>query len=60
MLLSDLTQLYGVSGDETNVREFIYDKIKSKCDDIKIDSMGNMIAFKKGKNKSNKKIRKCK
>lgn len=56
MLLSDLTQLYGVSGDETNVREFIYDKIKSKCDDIKIDSMGNMIAFKKGKNKSNKKI----
>lgn len=56
MLLSDLTQLCGVSGDETNVREFIYDKIKSKCDDIKIDSMGNMIAFKKGKNKSGKKI----
>jgi len=56
MHLSDLTQLNGVSGDETAVRRYIYDIIKTKCDDIKIDSMSNMIAFKAHRKKSGKKL----
>ncbi len=56
MHLSALTQLNGVSGNEGCVRKFIYDIIKTKCDNITIDSMGNMIAFKAGKNKNAKKL----
>ncbi len=56
MHLSDLTQINGVSGNENAVREYIYNIIKAKCDDIKIDSMGNMVAYKKGKIKNNKKM----
>lgn len=59
MLLSDLTMLPGVSGDETAVREYIYHKIKNKCDEITIDSMGNMAALMRGTNKNAKKIMLC-
>ena len=56
MHLSDLTKLNGVSGNENAVREYIYKRIKTKCDDIKIDSMGNMVAYKKGTSKNAKKM----
>ncbi|MBE7027580.1 MAG: M42 family metallopeptidase [Ruminococcaceae bacterium] len=56
MHLSALTQLNGVSGNEDVVRKYIYDNIKTKCDKITIDSMGNMIAFKAGKKKNAKKM----
>ena len=48
MLLEELTSLNGVSGDETLVRDFILKHIKPLADEIKIDSMGNVIALKKG------------
>ncbi len=53
--LKDLSNLIGVSGDENNVREYIIENIKDKCE-YKIDNLGNIIAFKKGKNKIEKKI----
>ena len=53
--LKDLSNLIGVSGDENKVREYIIENIKDKCE-YKIDSLGNIIAFKKGKNKIEKKI----
>ena len=56
MHLSDLTQLNGVSGNEDAVRQYIYNLIKTRCDEIKIDSMGNMVAFKKAKKENAKKI----
>lgn len=59
MCLSDLTTLNGVSGNEDAVRKYIYEKIKSKCDNIKIDTMGNIIAFKKGKKAIGKKVMVC-
>lgn len=48
MLLKDLTMLNGISGMEDEVREFIKTRVTEYCDEIKIDSMGNLITFKKG------------
>jgi putative aminopeptidase FrvX len=48
--IKELTELNGVSGNEDEVREYIKKCIKELVDEISIDSMGNLIAFKKGKN----------
>jgi putative aminopeptidase FrvX len=48
-VLKELTELNGVSGNEDDVRDYILSKIKDLADEIKIDTMGNMIAIKKGK-----------
>jgi len=47
-LLKTLCELDGPSGNEAPVRDFIMSEIKDFCD-AKIDAMGNIIAFKKGK-----------
>lgn len=54
--LKELTSLSGVSGDEREVREYILNKIKDKADEIETDTMGNIIALKKGNGKSAKKV----
>lgn len=59
MLLKELTHLNGVSGDESAVREYIMEKIALYADDITVDTMGNLIAFKKGNGESSKKIALC-
>lgn len=46
--LAELSRLSGVSGDEGEVMEYLIPVIKEKCDKIEIDSMGNVIAFKRG------------
>ncbi|MBP5427448.1 MAG: M42 family metallopeptidase [Clostridiales bacterium] len=48
MLLKELTSLNGAAGDEDAVREYIREKIVDIADDITIDNMGNLIAFKSG------------
>lgn len=55
MLLKQLTCLNGGSGDETEVRDFIYNNIKDYIDDATVDSMGNLIVLKKGR-KHDKKV----
>lgn len=50
MFLKELTDLNGVSGGEEVVREYIKEYAVKHCDDIKIDSIGNLITFKKGRN----------
>lgn len=50
MLLEDLTNLNGVSGNEDSIRDYIKNKIENLCDEIKIDKVGNLYGFKKGKN----------
>ncbi|MDR0943912.1 MAG: M42 family metallopeptidase [Ruminococcus sp.] len=47
-LLETLCNLNGGSGDEGKIREFIYEKIKKNADEIRVDNLGNLIAFKKG------------
>jgi endoglucanase len=49
MLLKRLTEASGVSGNEKDVRNLIVDEITNFVDSIKIDRIGNIIAYKKGK-----------
>lgn len=48
MLLKKLTEACGVSGNEKEVRELIINEIKDYVDDIQVDRIGNIIAYKKG------------
>ena len=54
-LLKQLCMLDGTSGDEAAVREFVISQIKDHCE-YKIDNLGNIIAFKKGKKEPSKKV----
>ena len=47
-LIKELTDLNGVSGNENEVREYIKNKINGLCDSIEVDTIGNIIAYKKG------------
>ncbi|MBW4828763.1 MAG: M42 family metallopeptidase [Clostridiaceae bacterium] len=50
-LVEKLVNIYSPSGDENKIREFIKDEIKDFVDEVEIDSLGNLIARKKGKGK---------
>ncbi|MDP4181689.1 MAG: M42 family metallopeptidase [Bacillota bacterium] len=50
-LIKNLTDKFGVSGNEEEIREFIKGEIKSKVDSIEVDALGNLIATKKGNGK---------
>lgn len=49
MLLKSLTEASGVSGKEKEVRDLIISEIKDHVDSLKVDRIGNIIAYKKGK-----------
>ena len=53
--LKALCTLDGISGDESKVRDYIISKIKDKCE-YRIDPMGNLIAFRKGRKKPKNKV----
>lgn len=55
MLLEKLTKASGISGNENEVRNIIIEEIKGHVDSLKIDKIGNIIAYKEGK-KTNKKL----
>ena len=55
MLLKQLTEAAGISGNEKEVRDLIISQIKDHVDLYKIDRIGNIIAYKKGKS-SHKKL----
>lgn len=55
-MLKILTELNGVSGNETNVCDFILSQISAVSDDVIKDPLGNLIIFKRGKNPSGIKI----
>lgn len=46
--LKNLTDINGVSGNEGAVRNYIKDQISHYVDEIIVDAVGNLIAFKKG------------
>ncbi len=48
MLLKTLTESSGLSGNEKEVRDIIISEIKDYCD-VKIDRLGNIIAYKEGR-----------
>lgn len=51
-LLKMLSETNGVSGNENAVRDIIIEKIKDHADEIHVDSMGNVIALKRGADES--------
>ncbi|MFT6715507.1 MAG: putative aminopeptidase FrvX [Saprospiraceae bacterium] len=53
-LLKDICEVAGAPGFENRVRELVINEISPLVDSINVDNMGNVIAFKKGK--ENKKI----
>ena len=52
--LKDLCDLCGASGNEEKVREYIISQIDGFCD-YHVDSLGNIIAVKKGKKRATNK-----
>lgn len=54
-MLKKLCSLNSTSGDENSVRNFIIKEIKDYCD-YQVDNLGSVIALKKGKKSSDKKI----
>jgi endoglucanase len=56
MLLEQLSNAIGVSGDETEVRKIILEAIQGHVDHISMDSIGNLIATKKGTGSSDLKV----
>ncbi|MFX0169681.1 MAG: M42 family metallopeptidase [Candidatus Hodarchaeota archaeon] len=47
-LLKELSEIIGISGHESNVREFIQGEIEDFVDDIWVDPLGNLLAVQKG------------
>ncbi len=58
-LIEELCNISGVSGNEEKVCEFIQNEIKDHVDTLKVDSMGNLIVFKKGKKTPKKRVMIC-
>lgn len=54
-LLKKLSETNGVSGNENNIRDIVKEELKNITDNITVDSMGNVIAFKQG-NRNDKTI----
>lgn len=55
-LLKKLCLLNGISGDEHKVCDFIIEQIKDYADVISVDNLGNLLVYKKGKNKPQNKL----
>jgi len=48
MILKQLSEAIGVSGDEGGVRAVVLDAVREHADEVKVDALGNVIAFKRG------------
>ena len=49
-----LSEISAVSGNEDAMRAYLIPKIKKVCDTLEVDSIGNIIAYKKGRDSSRK------
>ena len=54
-MIKTLSLLCGTSGRETKVRDYIISQIDGKCD-WHVDALGNIIAFKKGRETASHKV----
>lgn len=54
-LIKKLTEAYGPSGNEGEVRELIRAEVEPLADEIRVDTLGNLIAIKRG-NGTGKKV----
>lgn len=56
IMLSTMTKIWGISGQETNVSDYIIEQVKDYADSIVRDAMGNLIVMKKGYGENRKRI----
>lgn len=56
MLLKELCEAFGVSGNENAVRQLILNTIRDRVDEHRVDALGNLIALKKGAGNSGRKV----
>ena len=56
MILKELSEAFGVSGCEDEVRGIIIEAIKDDVDEVRVDSIGNLIALKRGTGESELKV----
>ncbi len=52
MLLKELSEARGVSGNEGPVRDIILEAVRDLVDEHRVDAMGNLICLKKGRRQS--------
>lgn len=50
-ILEQLTQIFGPSGSEEQVAEFISAQISPYCDEVISDTLGNLLAVRHGTGK---------
>ena len=50
--LKNLSNANGVSGDESAVRKIVIDLIKDHVDELRVDTMGNVLAVKRARGKA--------
>jgi len=48
MILKELSEAIGVSGDEESVRAVVLDAVRQHADEVKVDALGNVLALKRG------------
>ncbi len=48
MILKELSEAFGVSGNEDDVRAIVLDAVREHVDEVKVDALGNVLAFKRG------------
>jgi putative aminopeptidase FrvX len=56
MHLKELTEAFGVSGYENEVRTMIENEMQNLADTIMVDALGNLIALRKGQGQNPRKI----
>ena len=56
MNIKKLSEAFGVSGYEKEIRAVIKEAVKDYADDIIVDALGNLIVYKKGSGENKKKI----
>ncbi len=54
-LLQELTSAYGPVGQEDEIRDLVHEKIKNLCDEVWVDSAGNLIGKTLGQDSNPKK-----
>jgi endoglucanase len=55
-LVKRLSEAYGPSGSEEQIRDIVRDEVKSLVDQVRVDALGNLIAHRRGSGANRKKI----
>lgn len=53
-LIKRLTEAYGPSGNEEQIREIIRGEVEAYADELRVDTLGNLIALRKGNGQGKK------